>query len=371
VRVLVTGADGFIGRNLRQHLAERKGIETVSFTRRDRPQDLHSLVGTADAVVHLAGVNRPNDVAEFAEVNTGLTRALCDALHAAAAVGKRPLVIHSSSTQVERRNAYGESKRLAEEALAELARSTRLPVRNFRLPNVFGKWAKPNYNSAIATFCYNIARGLPIAVHDPSVQLQLVYIDDFVQRICRMLEGDIGHEFMCRVEPQYTATVGELAEEIRGFDRDRQTLRVGNVGVGLQRALYATYVSYLPASFFSYSLPVHGDPRGIFVEMLKTPAAGQFSFFTTRPGVTRGGHYHHTKSEKFLVLHGRARFRFKHLLTGEIHTIETCGSKPEVVDTIPGWSHDITNIGDEEMFVILWANEVFDLQNPDTYPSPL
>lgn len=371
MRVLVTGAEGFIGRNLRQSLSERRGTEVICFSRRDRPQDLASLVRSVDAVVHLAGVNRTNDLAEFATVNAGLTRILCDALRGAAALGCRPLVVHSSSTQVERDGPYADSKRQAEAALLELSRSTPLPVRNLRLPNVFGKWAKPYYNSVVATFCHNIGRDLPIIVHDPAVRLQLVYVDDVVRRICAMLEGDIGREFMCQIEPQYTATVGELAASIRAFHESRKALRVGDVGTGLQRALYATYISYLPASAFSYRVPVHEDARGVFVEMLKTPAAGQISFFTAHPGVTRGGHYHHTKTEKFLVLRGRAKFRFRHVLTGETHEIETSASNPTIVDTIPGWSHAITNIGDDEMIVMLWANEVLDRENPDTFASPL
>jgi UDP-2-acetamido-2,6-beta-L-arabino-hexul-4-ose reductase len=371
LRVLITGADGFIGRNLRQRLAERPGIEVISFLRAHGEQSLPALLSDVDAVVHLAGVNRPQDTAEFASGNAGLTRALCAALKSLARAGRTPLVVYSSSTQVEREGPYAASKRAAEEALLELSQTTAMPVRILRLPNVFGKWARPNYNSAVATFCHNIARSQPITVHDPSVRLQLVYVDDFVLRVCEMLEGDTGDEVFCSVPVLHTVTVGELAETIRGFHDARNALRIADVGAGLQRALYATYISYLPPTDFSYRVPSHGDARGVFVEMLKTPSAGQFSFFTAHPGVTRGGHYHHTKTEKFLVIRGHARFRFRNLLTGATHELETDGSSPEIVDTIPGWSHDITNTGQEEMYVMLWANEVFNRQQPDTYYSPL
>jgi UDP-2-acetamido-2,6-beta-L-arabino-hexul-4-ose reductase len=239
---------------------------------------------------------------------------------------------------------------------------------------VFGKWCKPNYNSAVATFCHNIARDLPIQVNDPSAALTLVYVDDVVRHFVQLMDGAtvaVNSEDFSEVHPQYATTVGELAEQIRAFSASRQTLITERVGTGLVRALYSTYVSYLPPERFAYEVPRHGDARGMFVEMLKTPDSGQFSFFTAHPGITRGGHYHHSKTEKFLVIKGSARFKFRQMESGETYALDTSGEKPEVVETVPGWTHDITNIGNDEMVVMLWANEIFDRANPDTFTCPL
>jgi UDP-2-acetamido-2,6-beta-L-arabino-hexul-4-ose reductase len=372
MKVLITGADGFIGSNLCQRLSERKHVETRRFTRRTQIRELPGLLEGVEFVFHLAGVNRADDPQEFISGNTDLTVALCAAIaDTAGRTGRKPPMVYASSTQAERDTVYGRSKLAAEQALQVAMRETGQPVRIFRLPNVFGKWARPNYNSAIATFCHNTARGLPIQVHDPAARLNLVYVDDVIGRFCALMDGDIGEDVFCSVDPQYTSTVGELAEIIHRFRESRRTLITERVGTGLTRALYATYVSYLPAESFAYEVAAHADPRGVFVEMLKTWDSGQFSYFTTRPGVTRGGHYHHSKTEKFLVVRGRARFRFRHVQTGESHELETCGDRPIVVETVPGWTHDITNVGEGEMIVMLWANEIFDRNRPDTFAYPL
>jgi UDP-2-acetamido-2,6-beta-L-arabino-hexul-4-ose reductase len=239
----------------------------------------------------------------------------------------------------------------------------------FRLLGVFGKWCKPNYNSVVATFCHNIARGLPIQVNDPSATVRLVYVDEVVSAFIAALDSPNAGCARGVVHPEYAVTLGELASQIRAFNNCRTTLETERVGTGLVRALYATYVSYLPNERFAYEVPQHTDPRGVFVEMLKTPDCGQFSYFTAHPGVTRGGHYHHTKTEKFLVIKGEALFRFRHLLTNEIVELHMSGVKPEVVDTIPGWVHDITNVGSGEMVVMLWANENFNRERSDTVAS--
>ena len=241
----------------------------------------------------------------------------------------------------------------------------------YRLANVFGKWSRPDYNSAVATFCHNIARGLPIQVNDAAAPLRLVYIDDVVAELLRFLADPGTGVGLRQAGPVYATTVGELARQIEAFKDVRTSLVTERVGTGLVRALYATYVSFLPPQAFSYGVPKYGDARGVFVEMLKTPDCGQFSFFTAHPGITRGGHYHHTKTEKFLVIKGVARYRFRHLVTDEVFELDSTGDEPLVVDTIPGWAHDITNIGDDELVVMLWANEIFDRQNPDTIASPV
>lgn len=375
MKVLITGANGFISRNLCLHLAERKDVQVVCFTRDEGAEQLPALLQEVDFVFHLAGVNRPQDPQEFTTGNAELTQSLCRALCTIAeSTGKKVPVVYTSSTQAGFDNPYGRSKRDAEETLQTAARSHGIPVHIFRLPNVFGKWCRPNYNSAVATFCHNISRGLPIQINDPAAPVTLVYVDDVIERFVQLMDGAdaaANPEGFATVAPQYTTTVGELAWQIQSFKDSRSTLTTDRVGTGLVRALYSTYVSYLPPESFAYPVPQYGDARGVFVEMLKTPDAGQFSFFTAHPGITRGGHYHHSKTEKFLVIKGQARFKFRHMQTGEAHELVTAGDKPEIVETVPGWTHDITNIGTDEMVVMLWANEVFDRARPDTFACPL
>jgi UDP-2-acetamido-2,6-beta-L-arabino-hexul-4-ose reductase len=368
--ILVTGANGFIGKNLVVRLNELANISVSTFVRGDNMAYLPQLIAQADAVVHLAGENRPADESLFSQVNAGLTSGLCDAIRQEwVSTGRHVSLVLASSIQVERDNPYGRSKLAAEEALKALTQVTGNPCVVFRLPGVFGKWCKPNYNSVVATFCHNLARDLPIQINDPNTFVRLVYVDDVVNALLKVLEAPRPGYSQAAVESEYTTTLGELAVQIRAFANCRATLMSERVGAGLVRALYATYVSYLPEEKFSYEVQQHTDPRGVFVEMLKTPDSGQFSYFTAHPGITRGGHYHHTKTEKFLVIKGEALFRFRHLLTEELVEFRTSGTKPQVVDTIPGWTHDITNIGDDEMIVMLWANENFDRQKPDTFAS--
>jgi UDP-2-acetamido-2,6-beta-L-arabino-hexul-4-ose reductase len=277
----------------------------------------------------------------------------------------------ASSTRAADDSPYGASKRAAEDELLACADQTGSPVAIFRLPNIFGKWCRPNYNSAVATFCHNIARGLPISIHDPAAPLSLVYVDDVVDAFIRLIDADAFATGFCDIAPVYQTSVGAVADTIRGFREDRDDNLIANVGTGLTRALYATYVSYLPPQEFSYKITSHRDPRGAFSEMLKTREAGQFSYFTAHPGVTRGGHYHHTKTEKFLIVHGEALFRFRHMLTGETHEVRTSGEEPMVVETVPGWTHDVSNVGEGVMVSLLWANELFDRERPDTIAEPV
>lgn len=368
MKVLITGANGFVGQNLIVHLSERSDVQVQRFTRHDALEQLPALVGQADFVFHLAGVNRPKDTQEFQSGNADLTRVLCDAIIAS---GRQVPVLYTSSSQAGLDNPYGNSKRAAEQALIDLNRLHGVAVHLFRLPNVFGKWARPNYNSAVATFCHNIARDVPISINDRNSPINLVYIDDVVSHFIAVMEGKLaGHPFV-DVEPQYATTVGELADQLHAFRDSRQTMITESVGTGLVRALYSTYLSYLPPERFTYDVARHGDPRGVFVEMLKTRDCGQFSYFTAHPGITRGGHYHHSKTEKFLVIKGKACFRFRHIVTGEFYELFTEGEQARIVETVPGWTHNITNVGDEEMIVMLWANEIFDREHPDTYARPV
>jgi UDP-2-acetamido-2,6-beta-L-arabino-hexul-4-ose reductase len=375
MNVLITGANGFIGKNLQLYLRGRQDVHVQSFTRDHKVSDLESALRDVDFVFHLAGSNRPMDPAEFELDNTTLTEELCNALASISKKNdKKPSVIYTSSTQIGSNNVYGDSKRAAEKALIQLQCDYGVPVYLFRLPNVFGKWARPNYNSVVATFCHNITRGLPIQIDDPLAPLTLVYIDDVIGRFIELMDGadrSVDMDGFEVISPQYTTTVGELAKKLNTFNSSRSSLLTERVGTGLLRALYSTYVSYLPTNLFAYSLPRYEDARGLFVEMLKTPDCGQFSYFTAYPGVTRGGHYHHSKTEKFLVIKGLARFKFKHMHTHEEFELVASEELPVIVETIPGWSHNISNIGDDEMIVMLWANELFDQANPDTHSCPL
>lgn len=362
MKVLVTGANGFIGKNLMIHLRERAELDILTFLKSDPVSSLDRCVADSDFIFHLAGVNRPLVDTEFAKGNAELTQCLCESV----ARSGRPIpVIYTSSIQADRDNAYGASKRQAETALQHLTRTTGAPTYIYRLPNVFGKWSKPNYNSVVATFCHNITHDLPIKIRDPDAVIPLVYVDDVVRDFLHVLYArpDPGGR---TVTPTYNISLGELADQLYRFKESRISMVMEPVGSGLTRALYSTYISYFKTDQFAYPLHKHEDSRGVFVEMLKTRDSGQFSYFTAHPGVTRGGHYHHTKTEKFLVISGVARFNFRHIDTGETFSLTTSGNDPQVVETVPGWSHDITNIGDDDMVVMLWANEIFDTTRPDT-----
>lgn len=367
MKVLVTGSNGFIAKNLIQFLSEKPEIEILKAHRGTTDQEFEQSVLAADWIIHLAGVNRPLNESEFAEGNTTLTEKISQILQQA---NKKTPVILSSSIQVERDNPYGKSKLGGEQALVALNQAQGNPVYICRLANVFGKWSRPNYNSAVATFCYNVANDLSLQIHDENAVIRLVYVDDVVETFWNILNGQQVEQIF-QVEPEYQITVGDLAKVLNGFKASRDTLITDRVGTGLTRALYSTYLSFFKPEQFDYSVPKYGDARGVFVEMLKTPDAGQFSYFTAHPGITRGGHYHHTKTEKFLVIKGKALFKFKHVVTGEFYELETQGDEPRIVETVPGWTHDITNIGDDEMIVMLWANEIFDRNKPDTYAMPI
>jgi UDP-2-acetamido-2,6-beta-L-arabino-hexul-4-ose reductase len=365
LKVLLTGASGFIGKNLMTHIRERPDIETITFLRGEDPQALLRKVESVDFIFHLAGVNRPKNEEEFVKVNSGLTQDLCDAVRLC---GRNISILYASSSQVGLNNAYARSKSLAESSLLALSAATDVKSYIYRLPNVFGKWCRPNYNSVVATFCHNIAHDLPIQIDDPLVEINLAHVDDVVFDFLRVMDSHPECESYQEVQPTYRISIGNLAEQIYAFKSSRKSLVTDPVGKGLTRALYSTFITYFQPENFSYSVVKHEDDRGIFVEAIKTTDSGQFSYFTAYPGVTRGGHYHHAKTEKFLVIKGKARFCFRHIDTGETYEHYVESGLPEIVESIPGWSHNITNIGKDEMIVMLWANEIFDPEKPDTYP---
>ncbi|MEZ9235311.1 UDP-2-acetamido-2,6-beta-L-arabino-hexul-4-ose reductase [Shewanella sp. 10N.286.52.A9] len=364
MNILVTGAAGFIGQNLSVFLQEAGFANIVKITLDDDEASISNKVKSADFIYHLAGINRPKNDDEFKKGNIDLTQQIIDTL----IENKRntPIVL-TSSIQAELDNAYGVSKAGAEQAVAEYKKQTGALAYIYRLPNVFGKWCRPNYNSAVATFCYNTLNDLPITINNPEAELNLVYIDDVCQSFIALLSDSAQTNDQYQyVEPVYKTTVGQVASLLTEFKESRQSMVSAEVGNGFVRALYSTYVSYLAPEQFAYDVTRHSDERGTFVEMLKTKNSGQFSFFTAHPGITRGGHYHHTKTEKFLVINGKASFKFRHITTGEPYELIVTGEESRIVETAPGWSHDVTNIGDNELVVMLWANEVFDREKPDT-----
>ncbi|MEJ2743000.1 MAG: NAD-dependent epimerase/dehydratase family protein [Gammaproteobacteria bacterium] len=363
MKVLVTGSNGFIGKNLIVSLNECNEIEVLTFSHQAGLTDLAELIAEADFIFHLAGVNRPENENEFEIGNAEFTSILCDLIKEQ---NRNIPVVYTSSIQVEQDNLYGQSKQKAESHLIRLHDDTQNDVYIYRLPNVFGKWCQPNNNSVVATFCYNIVNNLPIIIHDPKTELNLVHIGAVVTSFLAVLFSPRKNQMYIQIDPVYKITLGELAEKLMSYKRSRETLMTEEVGCGFDRVLYATYISYTSPSNFSYSLAKHEDHRGVFVEMLKTRKSGQLSFFTAHPGITRGGHYHHCKTEKFLVIKGKARFKFRHIITGETSELISSGDEPEIVETIPGWSHDITNIGDDELIVMLWANENYNPNKPDT-----
>ena len=307
--ILVTGADGFVGRNLCEVLARHEGVSLLRFDLQNTSEELENALANAEVIFHLAGINRPQNVEDFQTGNAGFTAQICRKL---AALGRAPKIVLSSSTQAALDNPYGASKRQAEEEVQKYAAKTGAEVAVYRLPNVFGKGCRPNYNSAVATFCHNIAHDLEIKVNDPNVEMKLVYIDDVVEEFMRALVGSPTREgAFCVVPIVHEVKLGQIVELLYSFKRSRTDLQVPNQADGFTKKLYATYLSYLPTDKFSYPLKMNVDARGSFTEFLKTPERGQVSVNISKPKITKGNHWHHTKNEKFLVVSGRGVIRFR------------------------------------------------------------
>lgn len=363
MKILITGSNGFIAKNLIEHLKRDEKIELYLYSKNDSLNILEAYVKEVDFIFHLAGVNRPKDVKEFYEGNSNLTKTIVDILKREK---KQTPILLSSSTQSELDNDYGKSKKEAEDLLVNYSNETKANIFIYKLPNVFGKWSKPNYNSVISTWCYNISHDLDIQINNKNVELSLVYVDDVIKSFIEKLEFK-SDKIYFQIDTVYNKTLGEIEELLYKCKENRNTLVIPDVASGFERALYATYLSYLSTDDFSYSLKGHKDDRGTFYEILKTLDSGQFSLSTTAPGITRGNHYHHTKNEKFLVVRGEALIQFKHIVTNEIIEYNVSDKKMKIVEMIPGYTHNIKNTGKEEMILILWANESFDQKNPDTY----
>lgn len=365
-KVLVTGAKGFIGKNLVVALKRRSDVEVIEYDIDSNPDVLNEGLNVADVVYHLAGVNRPERVEEFTEGNFDLTSRICDTLKHG---GKKPIFVLSSSIQAALENPYGISKRQAEDAVFAFGRETGAPVFVFRLHGIFGKWCRPNYNSVVATFCSNIARDLPIEISDPAGEVALVHVDDVVRAFIGLMDGhtpDLNDKY-CTAKPTYKVTLGALAETIRGFRESRANLILPDMGDPFIRALYSTYLSYLPTDTFAYGLTQRVDQRGELAELLKSPRIGQIFVSRTRPGFTRGNHYHDSKVEKFVVMEGDAVIRFRPILGGDVIEYPVSGREFRVVDIPPGYTHSIQNVGDNDLIVLFWAFEIFDPNVPDAF----
>lgn len=365
MKILVTGASGFIGKNLIAQLKTLNNTKIFEYDINSDPSLLEEYCREANFVFHLAGVNRPKEQSEFMEGNFGFTTTLLETLKKHA--NPCPVMI-SSSTQSELDNEYGKSKKAGEDLLHSYALETGAKILIYRFPNVFGKWCRPNYNSAVATFCHNITHGLPITVNDPTVKMNLIYIDDLVAELLKALKGNearIGN--LCVVPVVYNMTLGEIVEIIYSFNKMREELSIPNMSDEFTKKLYSTYLSYLPVDKFSYDLKMNVDHRGSFTEFIRTPDRGQVSVNISKPGVTKGNHWHHTKNEKFLVVSGTGVIRFRKLDSEKIIEYFVSGEKLEVVDIPIGYTHNIENLGEVDMVTIMWVNEPFDPINPDTY----
>lgn len=364
-KILVTGSSGFIGKNLLSVLRTRKDVTVFTYDIENSESQLFEYLAEAEIVYHFAGINRPQNVEEFQSGNTGLTEKITAHL---VSIKHSPVIVFTSSIQAALDNPYGVSKKRAEEALQVYAQTEKAPVLIFRLTNVFGKWCRPNYNSVVATFCHNIAHDLPVTISDPSKEMELVFVDDIVKAFVLLVDLSLQPGAIDKnITPTYRTTLGFLAATIQSFRTMRQTLQINNMSDRLVKALYTTYLSYLEKDDFSYTLTERIDDRGSLAEMYKSPTFGQVFVSRTKPGITRGNHYHHLKTEKFCVIEGEGIIRFRHIMSEEIISYPVSGKKVTIVDIPPGFTHSIENVGLTDMITIFWANEPFNPDEPDTY----
>ena len=365
MKVLIPGSNGFIGKNLVCYIKYNTKYEILTFNRGDKLIDLKKRINSSDFIIHLAGENRPKDDKLFLKINSDLTKRLCKFI---IQCNKKIPILFSSSVKAKEDSLYGKSKFSAESILQNLNVTNKNPIYIFRLSNIFGKWSKPNYNSVVSTFCHNIANNLPIKINDENKILNLSHVDDVISNFIKILRYKNHKEIVNwpKIKPVYNISLNDLAQMILNYKIFRDKSHINKVGKGFNRALYSTFMSYVPPNNFSIKIPKNQDNRGLFVEILKTEDSGQFSFFTSKPGVIRGEHFHNTKTEKFLIVKGEAKFLFRNLLTDEILEILTSEKNLKIIDTIPGWIHSVENIGNDMLIGIIWANEIFDKKKSDT-----
>ena len=363
-KILVTGAKGFIGSNLVVTL-KQLDYEVMEFDSDNTDVDLNEFTKSCDFVVHLAGINRPLNPSEFYEGNAGFTEVLCSLLEKHN--NKVPVLV-SSSIHAQGDSDYGKSKLQGEEVLREYG-SDGTPTYIYRYSNVYGKWSRPNYNTVIATWCYNIARGEDIIVNDPSVEIPFVYIDDVVKSIISCVDGtvELSDSSYYEALPIDTVSLGEVRDLLYSFKESRSNLSFPNLLTRFSKNLYSTYLSYIPLNEMSYKLKMNVDNRGSFTEVLKSDLVGQVSINISKPGITKGQHWHHSKNEKFLVVYGQGVIQMRHIITNETYDYVVSGEELEVVDIPTGYTHNIINTGETDMVTMMWVNEVFDPSNPDTY----
>lgn len=366
MNILITGSNGFVGKNLVAELKNQGYEHLMLCDRNTTEEELLSYTQKADFVFHLAGVNRPKKDAEFKSGNQGFTEKLIKLLSKRAI---KPPIMFASSTQAELSNPYGESKRGAERVVRTYGQENNVAVMIYRFPNLFGKWCKPNYNSVIATFCYNISHDIPIQVNDESTTLTVAYVDDVVTSLLALLKETRLESVngLYDVSPTYNLTLGRLVDLLTSFKHSRSDLSIAQQDDVLVKKLYSTYLSYLPERDFSYELKMHQDERGSFTEFMRTPDRGQVSVNISKPGITKGNHWHHTKNEKFLVVSGQGVIRFRKIDSAEVIEYFVSGEKMEVVDIPVGYTHNIENLGNQDMVTLMWVNEPFDPKRPDTY----
>lgn len=365
MKILITGAKGFVGKNLVAELKNQGYNDLLLCDRNTTEAELEQFALETDFVYHLAGVNRPKKITDFESGNKGFTEKLIKLL---SENKTSPPMVFASSTQAELLNAYGTSKKEAENLVISYSQEKATRVMIYRFPNLFGKWSKPNYNSVIATFCHNISRDIPIQVNDNSSELTLAYIDDIVNELILQIEKqDMKRDIYCEIHPTYKVSLGNLVAILKSFKESRSDLTVPKLDEGLTKKLYSTYLSYLPENQFSYELKMHKDDRGSFTEFIRTPDRGQVSVNISKPQITKGNHWHHTKNEKFLVVSGRGVIRFRNIDSNEVIEYFVSSEELKVVDIPVGYTHNIQNLGDTDMVTIMWVNEQFNPEKPDTY----
>ncbi len=370
MKILVTGSKGFIGKNLTAQLKNNGYTDLLLFDKDLNENKLEDFLKECDFIFHLAGVNRPKNQAEFESGNVDFARSITEKLES---YGNNCPIVACSSIQAENDNPYGNSKKAMEDLLFSYAKSTQAPVYIYRLTNIFGKWCRPAYNSVVATFCHNIARELKIRIDNPETVLQLTYIDDvindFIKNIAEPPNTD--SKGFCNITPVHSVKLGELADKLYSFHKNRNTLVMPSFTDDFDRKLYAAYISYLPEEAFSYSLDKKTDERGYFCECIKSNEFGQISVSVTKPGFIRGNHWHHTKAEKFMVVKGKALVSFRKIGNGDIFQYLLTDSRPELIDIPVGYTHSIENIGSDDLIILIWCNELFDPEKPDTYYEPV
>jgi UDP-2-acetamido-2,6-beta-L-arabino-hexul-4-ose reductase len=363
--ILITGANGFAGKNLTSFLNENKELSLLLFDVDNTNEELINFIEKADVIIHLAGVNRPKETEEFKEGNYLFTKKIADIL---IEKGKTIPVVMSSSIQAKLDNPYGKSKREGEDALIEYGMRMKADVFIYRLPNLFGKWGKPNYNSAVATFCHNISRNIDIQVSNRDNIVELLYIDDMMKEFADVINGKKKHEgFYYTIAKSHKKILGEIVDLIYSFKKTREDKTIPDMSDEFVKKLYSTYLSYIPENDFKYPLKMNIDNRGSFTEFIRTTDRGQVSVNISKPGITKGNHWHHTKNEKFLVVSGKGIIRFRNINTKEVISYIVSGEKLEVVDIPTGYTHNIENLGDTDMITIMWVNEAYDPENPDTF----